>query len=213
MRYIFGHRCETCSLRVRLGDHNLADDSEELPCEEHAVRRKIIHENFTIVGGSGRDKVGFNDIALLELAEPLKYKEHIGPICLPERNEDFVGVTAFHFGWGKTNDGQLSPPLQSIDVQIYKNNVCDAWFMSDSLPFRFQETWLCSGFRKNKRGPCSGDSGGPLVLYRDGRAQVIGVLGYIVECGLPDAPEIYLKVSHYLEWINTKIGSFSAAKI
>lgn len=51
-----------------------------------------------------------NDIALIELAEPVKLSSKIQPTRLPSKEyagESFVGINSTLSGWGKTADGKL----------------------------------------------------------------------------------------------------------
>ncbi len=47
-----------------------------------------------------------------------------------------------------------------------------------------------------------GDSGGPLVDYSSGSAVIIGIVSETFFCGRDNAPDIYTRVSAYLDWIN-----------
>lgn len=107
------YRTPASNLRVRLGEHNIRDTTERYPHEEYTVRRKIVNEGF--------DRRNFvNDIALLELAQPVIYREHIIPICLPEKGANFTGELATVAGWGRVKYGQSYMPssLQKVDVQV-----------------------------------------------------------------------------------------------
>ena len=73
-----------------------------------------------------------NDFAIVKLAEPIKFTEHVGTICLPsvERNSD--NVTAKVSGWGRMYDGVL---LADVLQQVKKFKVI---FFSFNLVSRFQ---------------------------------------------------------------------------
>lgn len=43
-----------------------------------------------------------NDIALLELSEEVVYRQHIVPVCLPAKGDNFTGKTGTVTGWGRT---------------------------------------------------------------------------------------------------------------
>ena len=75
---------------------------------------------------------------------------------------------------------------------------------------------LCAGesFRagpNNRNGhPCYGDNAGPLVCIRDSesveghkkKAWVqLGIVSWGLGCGLPNAPGVYIRISHYTDWI------------
>lgn len=45
------------------------------------------------------------------------------PICLPEKNEDFLGKFGWAAGWGALNPGSRLRPktLQAVDVPVIDN--------------------------------------------------------------------------------------------
>ena len=57
------------------------------------------------------------DIALIKLAMPVTFNEHIQPICLPEPDEKFpVGTLCLSSGWGDTSFRRLCAL-----IKIYKH--------------------------------------------------------------------------------------------
>uniref|UniRef100_A0A8D9E4J7 Serine protease snake n=2 Tax=Cacopsylla melanoneura TaxID=428564 RepID=A0A8D9E4J7_9HEMI len=50
---------------------------------------------------------------------------------------------------------------------------------------------------------CQGDSGGPLqvILPKLCAYNIIGIVSHGRECGLPNTPSIYTRVSYYIPWI------------
>lgn len=47
------------------------------------------------------------------------------PICLPEKNEDFLGKFGWAAGWGALNPGSRLRPktLQAVDVPVIENRL------------------------------------------------------------------------------------------
>lgn len=47
----------------------------------------------------------------------------VAPICLPEKNEDFLGKFGWAAGWGALNPGSRLRPktLQAVDVPVIEN--------------------------------------------------------------------------------------------
>lgn len=97
-------RTPATNLRVRLGDYNLKGQTELYPHEEFTVRRKVVNENYNPATYQ-------NDIALLELSEEVIYRQHIIPVCLPAKGDNFTGKTATVTGWGRTQVISEDPHL------------------------------------------------------------------------------------------------------
>lgn len=45
-------------------------------------------------------------MAVLRLDRPVHYMPHIAPICLPEKNDDFLGQYGWAAGWGALQAGK-----------------------------------------------------------------------------------------------------------
>ena len=78
---------------------NTGNFIEPLPVETYVAVEKLIHPNFRYMSIQP-DRF---DIALLRLERPVKFKQNILPICLPEQGKDFEGYTGIVAGWGKTD--------------------------------------------------------------------------------------------------------------
>lgn len=63
--------------------------------QKRTIRRIVVHPKF-----NPRDLE--DDIALMELQEPLSFDVNIQPICLPDKNENFTGKLGVVSGWGFT---------------------------------------------------------------------------------------------------------------
>lgn len=109
-------RTPVTSLRVRLGDYNLKGQTETYPHEEFTVRRKIVNENYNPATYQ-------NDIALLELSEGVVYRQHIIPVCLPAKGDNFTGKTATVTGWGRTQVSVLLAHNRAIILVYYINSL------------------------------------------------------------------------------------------
>merc|ERR1711874_592096 len=89
------------SMRVRLGDWNVREQSEKFPHEDYEIERKEIHPDY-------KPATFQNDIALVRLKKEVVYKEHIIPVCLPDFKENFVGKNAAVVGWVDLSMDKLS---------------------------------------------------------------------------------------------------------
>ena len=166
------HTASVSSLRVRLGEWNVREQSEPLPHEDYEVERKIVHDAYKAATFQ-------NDIALVRLTRDVTFKRHIIPVCLPPAGGVWTGRPAVVIGWGRTSHGQLSTParLQEVGVEVIDTERCQEWFKSNNRKETiFKQEFICAGHATGGRDSCQGDSGGPLVMQevRNNDSVVIG---------------------------------------
>lgn len=86
------------------------------------VQRITFHPDFLSTNLDGLTmSVSCNDIAILELSEPLQWTDRIQPICLPDvKFREQKGGTATVAGWGRwgTAGGSLSTWLRTTNVKF-----------------------------------------------------------------------------------------------
>ena len=135
----------------------------------------------------------------------------------------FVSVTAFVAGWGQAFFNTTPPPhaLQEVDVKLITWETCSKFygFFNDSgvddngtavhynVSFAVTDTMLCAGHPEGGKDSCNRDSGGPLMLYnpdRDTYTQV-GITSWGHGCAVPRQPEVYTKLSKYVNWIHSHV--------
>ncbi|XP_062123738.1 transmembrane protease serine 11C [Drosophila sulfurigaster albostrigata] len=121
------------------------------------------------------------------------------------RNMPFFDCVAT--GWGKANiSGDLSNELLKTQVPLHQNRRCkDAYGSFVNI----HGGHLCAGQLNGQGGTCVGDSGGPLQcrLSRDGPWILAGVTSFGSGCALENFPDVYLRISYYLNWIEDTIAS------
>lgn len=89
---------------------------EPYPFVERGAKRKVVHPNYNFFTYE-------NDLALVQLDEPLDFQPHISPICLPPENIELVGRNATVTGWGRLSEGRNYKTLNSLHlVTIGKRN-------------------------------------------------------------------------------------------
>ncbi|KAF2897279.1 hypothetical protein ILUMI_08895 [Ignelater luminosus] len=153
----------------------------------------------------------YNDIALLELNDTIAFTKYVRPACLNTELETNSNVEAI--GWGLIElAGTASNDLLKVDLQIYKNDICNSNYTNISkrlLERGIVNEWqVCAGGAVNEnKDTCQGDSGGPLHrLVKDSFVKVytvIGVTSFGKGCGIANTPGIYTRVSHFIPWIES----------
>ncbi|XP_025829098.1 serine proteinase stubble [Agrilus planipennis] len=189
------------SLVAVFGDHDISGDKEKKRAITRNVKRVIVHREY--------DPLTFeNDLALLELENPVAFDEHIIPICLPKEGTDFTGRVATVTGWGRLKYGGAVPSiLQEVQVPIMENHVCQEMFKTAHHDKKIRESFLCAGYANGQKDSCEGDSGGPLVLQRaDGRWELAGTVSHGIKCAAPYLPGVYMRTAYYKPWLESITG-------
>ncbi|KAI4585981.1 hypothetical protein MJG53_020606, partial [Ovis ammon polii x Ovis aries] len=169
------------------------------PQQRVAVRSILIHDNYN-------PETHENDIALVQLDKEVTFNQYIHTVCLPEANQVISpGSTAYVTGWGSQSySGNTVTNLQQARVNIISNYLCNApaGYNGAVLP-----GMLCAGVPEGGVDACQGDSGGPLV-QEDSRQHwfIVGIVSWGYQCGLPDKPGVYTRVTAYRHWITQKTG-------
>lgn len=142
-----------------------------------------------------------NDIAVMRLEEPVQFSKYISPICLPDDDLEVDGMMCTATGWGKTDfSTKGSKILKEVEIEVMDNAICDkAYKTTFSIPIR---KWhLCAGTTEGGKGTCQGDSGGPLQCKINGTWHVVGITSFGSGCAKAGFPDVYTRVSYYIDWI------------
>ena len=69
------------------------------------VKRVVVHKDY-------KAPTFENDIAILELEEPIERQPHVVPICMPQDDrQDFLGRMGIVTGWGRLEYGGGVPNI------------------------------------------------------------------------------------------------------
>jgi secreted trypsin-like serine protease len=174
----------------------------------------------TIYGHPDYRGVGSDDIALLELRNPISVTPVTLSMDVEARDLERVGAEAIVIGWGNT-PGQrdlsgtvgmkggesvvqtvdvfeTSPLLLGAEVPVVDNARCDE---------RGDPEAICAGYRSRPVDACAGDSGGPLMVRtRDGYVQVGLVSGGTLCVDEGERFSTYTRVSAYEDWIRATMA-------
>ncbi|XP_069682379.1 uncharacterized protein [Periplaneta americana] len=147
-----------------------------------------------------------NDIALIELSEPLMFTRYVGAICLPEKEIEprQLCVTA---GWGYTSPGEINfsrylhyLPLPTMDLRECNSTKHYAGFITDDE--------ICAGFTDGEKSPCYNDEGAPLMCVSEGGVwELQGVLSYHSNCGRGYHSSIFSSITAVRSWVEKTVGS------
>ncbi|XP_032590811.1 uncharacterized protein LOC6559422 isoform X2 [Drosophila grimshawi] len=190
-------------VHVTLGDYVINSAVEPLPAYTFGVRRIDVHPYFKFTPQADRF-----DVSVLTLERTVHFMPHIAPICLPEKNEDFLGKYGWAAGWGALNPGSRLRPktLQAVDVPVIENRICERWHRQNGINVVIYQEMLCAGYRNGGKDSCQGDSGGPLMHEKNGRWYLIGVVSAGYSCASRGQPGIYHRLAYTVDWISYVVG-------
>ncbi len=191
-------------VKVFLGEYSLKQDTEPLRREEFSVMSIQRHPYYRFSPQADR-----YDVAVLRLGRQVQYRDHIRPICLPEKrideeddvDEDTVAMVA---GWGAMKPDSKERPvnLQTTDVRVVKSDTCEEWHRKNHIDVRIHEDMMCAGHEYGGKDACQGDSGGPLMTQQDGKWTLIGLVSAGFSCARAGQPGIYHRVAKTSDWIS-----------
>ncbi|NXK34162.1 FA9 factor, partial [Piprites chloris] len=181
------------------GEHNTQED-------DHTEQRRKVVKALPHPTYDSSINEYHNDIALLELDEPLVFNSYVTPICLGSReftNALLKQGTGTVSGWGRLQyRGRPSTTLQVVKVPFVDRPTC-----LKSTSTTILQNMFCAGYPSGGRDTCEGDSGGPYTTEIEGTWFLTGITSWGEECAKPGKYGIYTRVSKYVKWIkqNTKL--------
>merc|ERR1712204_4018 len=135
------------------------------------------------------------------------------PVLLGDGSYESEGTELTVMGWGITDGGSLSEYLMEVDVDVSNFATCSSSYnpLSEMNGATLDTVFhICAGRTYGKTyDSCNGDSGGPLVKYNPyGQDTQVGVVSFGKECGNPNYPHVYAKVSYAKDWIEQWISDW-----
>ncbi|KAM9207830.1 acrosin-like [Leptosomus discolor] len=189
------------------------DEDPLRPGPETQVRsiyRLILHEHYNNVTER-------NDIALLELDQPVQCGYYVQLACVPDASLRVSELTSCYVsGWGATMARCEFPKrstavLQEAQVHLIDVKVCNSsrWYRGAVHPHN-----VCAGYPQGGIDTCQGDSGGPLVC-QDKHADyfwLVGVTSWGIGCARARRPGVYTSTQHFYDWILVQMGLHPAVR-
>ncbi|NWS67780.1 ACRO protein, partial [Crotophaga sulcirostris] len=195
--HCFNYVRSTEKWRVVAGATNLTQLGPE--AQVRNIKRLLLHQQYNNISRS-------NDIALLELDQPVQCSSYVQLACLPEASLRVSQLkTCYISGWGSTvEEGEVNV-LQEAQVSLINNQVCNSslWYFGAIHTHN-----ICAGYPHGGTDTCQGDSGGPLVC-KDPHADrfwLVGVTSWGEGCARFFRPGIYVSTQHFLDWIRLQMG-------
>ncbi|XP_072708945.1 enteropeptidase [Ciconia boyciana] len=188
---VYGRQLKPSQWKAVLGLYDQSDMTQP-PTVVQTIDQIVINPHYM-------KRTKDSDIALMHLQYKVQYTDYIQPICLPEKNQQFLpGVNCCIAGWGSImNEGPTSDILQEAEVPLISNAKCQQWMPEYSIT----ENMICAGYDIGGVDSCQGDSGGPLTLEDGNKWFLVGVTSFGYECALPKRPGVYVRVTMFVDWI------------
>ena len=180
-------------LSVLVGTHDLDKGGQRI-----AVRAIRMHHNYT-----GEAWTDGNDIALLQLAEPVGVPAVRLLDAARSKGVATPGTLATVTGWGVMEEGgSVATKLMEVKLPLVETRMCQRAYPDD----RIDHSTLCAGFREGGKDSCSGDSGGPLMVRESDDWVQIGVVSWGEGCARPGKYGVYTHVGAFAAWLKAGTG-------
>ncbi|KAL7024690.1 hypothetical protein ACKWTF_013171 [Chironomus riparius] len=180
---------------VKLGGINSANDI--------AVAEIIPNENYDAASNNN-----LNDIALLKLEKDVQFNDKVQPICLPvdaaDRKVDLTSKVL------KISEYEHSKTANNVEVYEVPKNDCKVYY--DTQKISILDSQICAG-AELARNSCKGSGGGALMKYGTSAKSntqhfmLVGVSSFGPRmCGTIAEPDVYTRVSDFMDWIVSKVN-------
>ncbi|GMT20075.1 hypothetical protein PFISCL1PPCAC_11372, partial [Pristionchus fissidentatus] len=172
------------------------------PSDRNEEFEQFISVKMSYANGITNNTTHVNDFALIELSRPLRFTDHVQPICLANKNDDETkaGVKAWFTAWGNSqaSSSTAAQSLHQAQLSFEEPGTC-----KNSLGYFYDNSQLCVG--SSGKTPCTDDMGGPLMEQRaDGAWYLLGLSATAnseyVERGCESA-SIFTRVSIFCTFI------------
>ena len=173
------------------------------------IKQYIIHPQFAVRANYD------NDIALVEMAEPVNFTKKIQALCVKPTSvisDPFLSRRAGRrvgrvIGCGQTYEMIEHTPelIHDVYVPIIPRQTCADTNIGTG---NFTDSMICAGYERALFGDaCYGDSGGSLSMQlSDSQPWVlVGVVSWGVGCDRPGQYGYYTNVGKFYDWIQQTV--------
>uniref|UniRef100_A0A8C3DQY6 Acrosin n=1 Tax=Corvus moneduloides TaxID=1196302 RepID=A0A8C3DQY6_CORMO len=163
------------------------------------IQRLLVHQHY--VAATAR-----NDIALVELDQPVECSDYIQLGCVPDASLRVSELKSCYIaGWDFAKAQGSGMVLRESKVHLMDTELCNSsrWYAGVIHPRN-----LCAGYPQDSIDTCQGDSGGPLVC-KDNEADyfwLVGMSSWGRGCERARHPGIYTSTQHFYNWILLQMG-------
>ncbi|ANW00176.1 serine protease [Bradyrhizobium icense] len=176
--------------------------------KRHKVARRIIHADY------GKAKRFDSDIALVQLAEPMKLNDRQMAIALLTSDQEgqvYVDPNDLIVtGWGATEEGGSKVrDLREVTVPFVSAKRC-----TDPLSYgdRVTDKMVCAG--EPQKDSCQGDSGGPLITVAPkDKVRLAGIVSWGDGCARPGKYGIYTRVRAFTGWVAACVSGAACSEL
>ncbi|NXP96074.1 ACRO protein, partial [Passerina amoena] len=169
--------------------------------EVFEIKKLLKHKNYDEVTAR-------NNIALLELDQPVECSDYIQLGCVPDSSVPVSKLkTCYIAGWRNTPDSGPSPSLvlQEAKVRLIDVQLCNSsrWYGGAVHP---QD--LCAGYPRGGIDTCQGDIGGPLVCkdHVGDYFWLVGLASWGRGCVGEKRPGVFASTQQFRGWIQVQMG-------
>ncbi|XP_055562762.1 acrosin-like [Falco cherrug] len=169
------------------------------------IKQLLVHQHFSNITRR-------NDIALLELEQPVQCNSYVQLACVPDASLRVSELAECYVsGWGArtARAGGSAYVLQEAQVHLIDAGVCNSsgWYRGAIHTHN-----ICAGYPQGGIDTCQGDSGGPLVC-QDKSADyfwLVGLTSWGMGCARAKKPGVYTSTQHFYNWILEQMGLHTA---
>lgn len=194
------------------------------PAEMFDTTKYTVHPDYNGCYGFCR----VNNIAIVELPTQVIFGNRVRYVSLPTTNqriELFENVKCYLPGFGDhlsttSSNRQLVSELRYANQEVISNEICAqmyAGFMYANPVVEITNTTICASSAAESsslpQGICHFDEGGALVAWINGTWIQIGIASqstnrfdWYSEYCITNFPQIYTRITPYLEWISEITG-------